>query len=192
MVTSRRAHTSEVSLWLPPSVSLPPQRATAPGGPSRPAGRSGPRYYGVTALPCVPVHVKPCVHPLRVESLVCPSLVALLHPSPATLKRPDTLGAPPPDARPPGWSLMWDSELTLVQKSLPYNFLVYGLPTQQVWILIRSRKCPSYFLIVVSSLSLGIEYFLVVTLVFSQEEVSSSPSTPSSCLVKPLLFILEA
>ena len=41
------------------------------GDPPRPAVRSSPGSYGVTALPWVPVHVKLCVHPPRVESL-CP------------------------------------------------------------------------------------------------------------------------
>ena len=45
-----------------------------PGDPPKPEGRSAPDSYGVTALPWVPVHVKSCVLPPRVESLFSPVL----------------------------------------------------------------------------------------------------------------------
>ena len=55
-----------------------PQWATAdpchPGDPLRLVGRSSPGSYGVTALFCVPVYVKPYVHPPSVESLFPPVL----------------------------------------------------------------------------------------------------------------------
>ena len=53
----------------PCPTSEPQPSPASPGDPPRPTGRSGPGSYGVTALPWVPVHMKPCVCPLRVESL---------------------------------------------------------------------------------------------------------------------------
>ena len=53
----------------PCSHSEPQLTPASPGDPPRPAGRSCPGSCGVTALPWVPVHMKPCVHTPRVESL---------------------------------------------------------------------------------------------------------------------------
>ena len=48
---------------------------TSPGDPLRLAGRSGPSSYGVTALPWVPVHMKPCVfHGVKEWSVFPPVL----------------------------------------------------------------------------------------------------------------------
>ena len=43
-----------------------------PGDPPRPTGRSDQDRYGASALPWDPVHMKPCVHPPRVELLHTP------------------------------------------------------------------------------------------------------------------------
>ena len=84
--------------------SEPQLTPTSPGYPLRPAGRSNSGFYGVTALSWVPVHMKPCVSPPRVES-VSPISTELLHlRAPALLhSKPNALGAPPPNARPLGW-----------------------------------------------------------------------------------------
>ena len=85
-----------------------------------------------------------------------------------------------------------------VGEPLRYNYFpVCGSPTQRVWDLIISWKCPSYHLLLVFgcriSLLVGLSLFLsmvvqqlVVILMFSWEEVSSSPSLPS-CLCLSLL-----
>ena len=79
-------------------------------GPPRPTSRSGPRSYGVIALPLVPVHMKPCLFPPRVES-VSPSPVEPLYSSSTGLQSQIALGAPPHDARPAGWGV-WNRALT--------------------------------------------------------------------------------
>ena len=118
---------------------------TSPVEPPRPIGRSGSGAYGVTALPWVPVHVKPCVHPPRVEFCFpqsCgapalkphwPSKLNVLGPS-----KLNVLGAPPlmpdPQAGKPDMGLR---TFTPVGEPLPYNYFpVCGSPIQQVWDLI--------------------------------------------------------
>lgn len=66
------------------------------------AGRSM-GSYGVTALPWVPVHVKPRVHPPRVESLVPPQSCGAPTVKPDWFSKPNALEALSPDSRPPGW-----------------------------------------------------------------------------------------
>lgn len=61
-------------LQCPCSCNEPQQTLAFPGDPLRCTGRSGPQSYEVTVLPWVPVHVKPCVHPLRMESPFSPVL----------------------------------------------------------------------------------------------------------------------
>ena len=82
METPGRAHAQEFSFG---PHSEPQPTPTSPGDPTVPAGRSGPGSYGVTALPQVPVHVKPCVRPPRGPS-VSLSPEELLHSSPAGLE----------------------------------------------------------------------------------------------------------
>ena len=83
MVTSRRVHAGQYSLGSSTTSDL---ITTSLGEPSRPTGRSGPDSYGVTALPWAPVHVKPCLHPPRVECLFPLSPVEVPHTSPAGLQ----------------------------------------------------------------------------------------------------------
>ena len=81
-----------------PHSELQPTFAS-PWGPPRPLGRSRPCSYRGTALCWVPVHVRPCVHPPRVDSLFPPACGA------PTLKphwpsRLNALGVLPPNPRP--------------------------------------------------------------------------------------------
>ena len=80
----------------------PQPTPASPGDPPRPVSRFSPGSYGVTALPWVPVHVKACVCPPRVESLFpqsCGGALALKH---HWLSKPNALGAPSPNTRPLG------------------------------------------------------------------------------------------
>ena len=74
------------------------------GGPPSPTSRSGPRSYGVIGLLLVPMHMKPCLCSLRMES-VSPSPVEPLYSSSTGLQSQIALGAPSPDARPAGWGV---------------------------------------------------------------------------------------
>ena len=69
---------------------LPPQQATFtpvfPGGPPRTAVRFNPDAYGDFALPWDPLHMKICMHLLRMGSLFPPSPMELLHTSPTDLQ----------------------------------------------------------------------------------------------------------
>ena len=56
----------------PPTPSEPQLTPASPGDPPRLVGRSSPSSYGVTVLGWVPVYVKPCGLPPRVESLFPP------------------------------------------------------------------------------------------------------------------------
>ena len=56
-----------------PQSELPLTFASS-GDPARPLVRSSPGSYGGIALCWVPMHVKPCVRPPRVESLFLPVL----------------------------------------------------------------------------------------------------------------------
>ena len=89
MVNSKRAHADQYSLEPLRAVSLPdsePQLTHAfLGDTQRPPDGSSPGSFGATALPWDPVHVKPCVFLLRVESVSC-SPVKLVHTSPTGLQ----------------------------------------------------------------------------------------------------------
>ena len=124
----------------------------------RPKGRSSPYSYGVTALPWVPVHVKPRVHPPRVESLVPPQSCGAPTVKPDWFSKPNALEALSPDSRPPGWGAWCGAQNSLLMgESLWYvYFLVCGSPSHQIWELIIKQK-HSYHL-TVTSLSLGVEY----------------------------------
>ena len=78
MTTSGRAHIDQYSPGLHSQYPCPHSELqltpTTPGDPPVPTGKSSPGFCGVTALCWVPVHVKSCVHPLRVESLLPPVL----------------------------------------------------------------------------------------------------------------------
>ena len=106
MATSRRAHASEyfmgpsLLMFFTPNEPLP--IPTSPEDSPRPRGRLYPSFCGVIALPLVSVHVKPCVHSHRVESLFL--LVLWSSCTEASLAfKAKCSGAPPPDARLPDW-----------------------------------------------------------------------------------------
>ena len=73
MSASRGAHTDECSLIGPSPVPMSPGRPNllpeSPGDSSRPTGRSGPGSHQMMAFPLVLVHVRFCVHPLKVKSI---------------------------------------------------------------------------------------------------------------------------
>ena len=58
----------------PCSHSKPQATPTSSAGPLRPLGKSSPGSYGATALCWVPVHMRPCVCPPRMEFLFPPAL----------------------------------------------------------------------------------------------------------------------
>ena len=105
LVAFRRVHTNEYSPALPPPVSLSPHKPqlspVSPGDPPRPEGRSDPSFYEVTAfsLGCSMHEEK-----MYKEWSFCFSqsggfpVIKSHWPS-----KPNTLGASPPDTRPPGW-----------------------------------------------------------------------------------------
>ena len=109
VVTSRRTNASEYSLWpLPPLSFFPQKPQLTPASkedPPRPEGRSSSGSCGVTAFPWVPVHVKLCVCPSRVESLFLSFLwrsCTQAH----WFSKLNALGAPLSDARPSGWGAL--------------------------------------------------------------------------------------
>ena len=122
MVTSRRAHIEEYSLGPPLPVSLPhsgPQPIPAsPGDSPKPTGRSNWGSCGVTALPWVPGHMKPRVHPPRVESLLPSVLWSSCTQVPLALQSQmlSRLLLRMPDAH--LGSLAWGSELSLLWENL--------------------------------------------------------------------------
>ena len=135
---------------------------TSPGNTPTPTVRSGPGFYGVTALPWVPVHMKPCVHPPSVE---CPF--------PPVLWGSCTQTLPPFRAKCPGGScfqsqtsrlgsLTWSSELSLLWEKLCNIIIFQSVDNQtgEYGILLYHEKYPFCCLFVTSSLSLDIEYLL--------------------------------
>ena len=105
MVISRRTYYDEWALLLPQELVLvPTARHRWPPPPQDtlqvPAGSGS---YGVTALSLVPVHVKPCVYPPRVESLFLLALWRSYTQAPRIFKV--KCSGASPDARPPGWGV---------------------------------------------------------------------------------------
>ena len=62
------------------------QTPASPGDLPRPLGSSSPGSYGGTTLCWVPVHLRPCVHPPRVESLFPPGLWCFCPQAPLAFK----------------------------------------------------------------------------------------------------------
>ena len=141
----------------PSSHSEPQLIPGSPGDPPGPTGRYGPGDYAVTALLWVPVCMKPCVRPPRVESLFFLVLWSFCTQVPLVFNNRSSGRS---SSLCQTGSLMWGSELSLPWENV-CNIIILpicGLPTQWVWDLIISQKPPSYHLIVVSSLSLDVEY----------------------------------
>ena len=119
---------------LPP-MSCPhsePQLPPAFPDLSRPTGRSHIDSYRVLALPWDPMHLKPCVHLPRVES-VSPSPVELLHTSPAGLQHHMLLGLLPLLDPQTGEPDVGVGSLTPLGELLHYSYFpVCGLPPWQI------------------------------------------------------------
>ena len=166
MVASRRAHNIEYSLVSLPPVSLshsePQPPPASPGVPPRPAGRSGPHSYEVSAF--------------SPGSRCTQDLVSALQEWSFCLLQ--SCGVPVIKAHWPSNQMLWglflpmqdhqagepDAGLrTLSPLGVPlrYNYFpICGLPTQWLWDLSFLQMCPSYLLIVATSLSLDVEYLL--------------------------------
>ena len=97
---------------------LPPQQATFtpvfPGGPPRTVVRSDPDSSGDVALPWDPVHLKVCVHLLRMGSLFPPVLWSSCAQAPLAFKARCSRGSFSQCQIPTRESLMWGSELSLL------------------------------------------------------------------------------
>ena len=109
-------------------------------------------------FPWVPVHIKPCVHPPTQQSWVSDfhSSVEFCGQKPKALRSPLTQCQTPRLG-----SLMWGSEFSLLWEKL-CDIIIYqlvGCPLggYRIWLAIL-WMCPSYHLIVASSLSLDVEY----------------------------------
>ena len=134
---------------------------TSAGGPPTLAGRSGSVSYGVT----VPSPGSQCAHyfvcALQEWTLCFPQSCWSLAIKSRQPSKSDSLGIPPPVARPPGLEA-WCGVRTFtpVGGLLWYKCSpVCESPTQQIWDLILLWLCPSYHLILASSLSLDVGYF---------------------------------
>ena len=97
---------------------LPSQQATFtpvfPGCPPRTAVRFDPDSYGDLALPWDPVHVKVCVHLLRMGSPFPPVLWSSCAQAPLAFKARCSRGSFSRCQIPARGSLMWGSELSLL------------------------------------------------------------------------------
>ena len=175
----------------------------SPGDPLRSAGRSGPGSYEASALPWVPVHMKPGVHPPRVESLFPPVLWSSCTQVPLAFKAKSSDA--PPNARPSGWGAWCGAQYSHFcgKTSVIYLFSSLGVAhpvgigfdfITKVSFLLSCCGfffvfwCRISFLVGSKLLLLMVVQQLVVILMFSWKEVSSSPSTPLSCLLLPLIF----
>ena len=177
--------------------SEPQLTPTSPGDPPRPTGGSGPGSYGVTALPWVPVHMKPCVHPPRVESLFPPILWSSCTQALLAFKAKCSGGSSFWCQMPSLGSLTWGLELSLLRENL-CNIIIFhfvGRPPNGYGIWLYQESAPptiSLWLLClwVQNIFFGrFEFFLltfvrqlVVILVFLWEELNWSPSTLPSCL----------
>ena len=106
-------HTLMNILRALPPMSFPYNKPQSPpifpGDPSRTSVRSDPDSYSkASTLPWDPVHMKACVHLLKMGSPFPPSPVELLHTSPIGLQC----------QIPRCGDLTWDSELSLMEVSL--------------------------------------------------------------------------
>ena len=117
--------------------------------------RSGPGSYGITALFWVPLHMKPprveSLFPLVLRSSCSLTLMTLNSKCPGGLSsqcQTSRLG-----------SLTWCSELSLLSDIIILEFVSCTSNGYGIWLL---WKCPSYHLVVASSLSLGVKYLFLV------------------------------
>ena len=125
------------------ALSEPQLTHASPAYPPRPTGRSSPSSYGVTVLCWVPVHIKSCVHPPKVESLFLPVLWSSCTQAPVAFKAKCFGGSSYYGQTLRLGSLTWGSELTPVGEPLQYNYFpVCGLPSWRVWNLSYIMKVP--------------------------------------------------
>ena len=141
---------------LCPYCEPQPPLASA-GDPLILAGRSGPVSYGVTVFfPLVLVHTRLCV-PSNSGVSVSPSPVEVLQSNPTGLQSQILWGLLFPLLGPQAGKPDIGLRTFTSVGELWYNcFPVCGSPTQRVWDLILLRLCPSYHLVVASSLSLDV------------------------------------
>ena len=99
-------------------LSEPQQPPAFPGDPPSPADRSDPDSYGVPALPWDPEHLKPCVHPLRMEYLFPTVLWSSCAQALLAFNAKCSGGSSSQYQTPSLGNLMWGSELSLLWRSL--------------------------------------------------------------------------
>ena len=112
---------------------LPP---VFPGAPPRSADRYDPDSYGVSALPWDPVHMKICVYPSRVESLLPPSLWSSSAPSLLALNAKCSRGSASQCQSPRHGNLTGGSKLSRLWVSLSSLYHVSAPPTALMWLLL--------------------------------------------------------
>ena len=121
MEASRGTHADEYSLRpLPPMSCLHSEQQLTLAiltDALRPTGRSDPDSYGVSALPCIPVDMKPCVLPPRVESRFLPVLRIFCTQAPLAFNTKCS-GGSSQFQTPRLGNLTWDWELSLLCESL--------------------------------------------------------------------------
>ena len=143
---------------LPPMFfphNEPKSPLVCPGNPPRTAGWSGPESYGQWFIPWDPVHMKSCVCLSRVERQHFPQSHGIPDHKPCWPPMPNSLWAPPPNARSPDMG----SELSLPWVSLCdiATFQSVGNPPGGMgWLISHSHS--SYHLDAASSLSSGVGY----------------------------------
>ena len=105
------------------------------GDPPRTAVRSDPDCYGTSALPWDPVHMKAYVCLSRMGSLFPPVPWSSCTQAPLAFNARCSGGSFSQCQIPTRGSLMWGSELSLLQVSLckPVSFQSVELPNREVW-----------------------------------------------------------
>ena len=146
LVTSGSAHSNEYSLGPLAPVSFSHSEtqplSTSPGLLK---GRPGPCFYGVTALPWVPVHVKPLGHPPVVESLSHPVLWSA-YTQAHWPSKPNVLEAPPPNATSPGWGARLGAQNSHSWENL-CNIIIFQYVGSRYGIWSYHEKTPPWWLI---------------------------------------------
>ena len=141
--------------------------------------------------------MRPCVHPPRVEFLFSPVLWSSCHQAPLAFKAKCSGGSSSLCQIPRLGSQTWGSELSLLWENLcdTIIFQFVGHPPSRygIWLYHKYAlllSCCGFFFVFGHRISffgrfqsflLMVVQQIVVVLVFSWEEVSSSPSTLSSC-----------
>ena len=110
-----------------PCYCIGPQLTSASQGhPAIPAGRSSSGSYGVTLLPCMPVHVKHFMHSPRVESLFAPVMWSSCTQAPLAFKTKCSWGSSSQCQTPRLGGLTWGSELLFLWENL-WDIIIFQL-----------------------------------------------------------------